>query len=58
VLLYVNPVLHETFEESRLEARQALGEAEYEAAYAEGRLLSLDQAVALGLRQAEAALRS
>jgi tetratricopeptide (TPR) repeat protein len=58
VLLYVNPVFHEAFEESRLEARQALGEAEYEAAYAEGRLLSLDQAVALGLQQAEAALRS
>ncbi|MGE5373997.1 MAG: ATP-binding protein, partial [Bacteroidota bacterium] len=55
--LYAGPALQEGFEQYRQEARQALGEAEYNAAYAEGRLLSLDSAIAQGLQQAEAALQ-
>jgi hypothetical protein len=58
VIAYEIPAIRDAIQQYRQEARQALGEAEYNAAYAEGRLLSLDQAVALGLRQAEAALRS
>jgi predicted ATPase/class 3 adenylate cyclase len=55
--LYAGPTLQDAFEQYRQEARLALGEAEYNAAYAEGRLLSLDSAMAQGLQQAEAALR-
>jgi hypothetical protein len=49
--------LRDAFQRYRQEARQALGEAGYDAVYAEGRLLSLDKAMADGLRKAEAALQ-
>jgi predicted ATPase/class 3 adenylate cyclase len=56
VLLYETRVVRDAFQKYRLEAREALGEAEHDAAYAEGRLLSLDQAVAYGLQEAESVL--
>jgi tetratricopeptide (TPR) repeat protein len=56
VMLYENPVIHEAFQQYRLKAREALGEAEHNAAYAEGQLLSLDQAVSYGLQEAESAM--
>jgi hypothetical protein len=57
VRIYETPLLRDIFQQYRQAARQALGEEEYNAAYAEGRLLSLDNAMTNGLRQAEAALQ-
>jgi hypothetical protein len=56
VIMYETPALRDAFTQGSQEARQALGEAEYNDAYAEGRLLSLDQAMAYGLQQAEIAV--
>jgi non-specific serine/threonine protein kinase len=57
VTIYETPFAREAIQQHRQEARQALGEAQYNAAYAEGRLLSFDSAIAQGLQQAEAALQ-
>lgn len=56
VMIYENPVTHNTLQQYRREAGDALGETEYNATIAEGRLLSLDQAVTHGLQEAESAM--
>jgi tetratricopeptide (TPR) repeat protein len=57
VAIYEIPAVRDDIQQYSQSARQVLGEAEYNAAYAEGRLLSLDSAMAHGLQQAEAALQ-
>jgi predicted ATPase/class 3 adenylate cyclase len=49
-ILYEFPMLHTAREQYLLEAREALGETDYNAAYAEGRAMTLDQATAYALK--------
>jgi hypothetical protein len=51
VILYDNPIVRNAREQYLLEAREALGETDYNAAYAEGRAMSLDQATAYALKE-------
>jgi predicted ATPase len=50
VILYDIPIARNARQQYLLEAREALGETKYNAAYAEGRALTLDQATALALK--------
>jgi len=51
ILIFDLPIVHDTLQRSLHEAREALGEAEYNAAYAEGRAMTLDQAIAYALKE-------
>jgi predicted ATPase/class 3 adenylate cyclase len=51
VVLYEVPIVRPIREQYLLEAREALGETDYNAAYAEGRAMTLDQATAYALKE-------
>jgi predicted ATPase/class 3 adenylate cyclase len=53
VLFYENPIFHDTRQQSLLEAREALGETNFEAAYAAGRAMTLDQAITFALTDSD-----
>jgi len=50
VIFFEIPMVHNTRERSLLEAREALGETDYNVAYAEGRAMTFDQATAYALK--------
>lgn len=50
VLLYDIPIIHAAREQYLLEARETLGETDFNAAYAEGRAMTLDQATVYSLK--------
>ena len=51
ILIYDLPIVHDTLQRSLLEAREALGEVDFDAACAEGRAMTLDQAIAYALKE-------
>ena len=51
ILLYDFPIIHDTFKQYLLEARGTLSEADFNAALAEGRAMTLDQATAFALKE-------
>jgi non-specific serine/threonine protein kinase len=50
VALYEGPFIHNVRQQYLLEARETLGETDYNAAHAEGRAMTLDQATAYALK--------
>jgi hypothetical protein len=53
VILHEIPIIQATREQYLLEARETLGEPDFNAAYAEGRTMTLDQATAYALKALE-----
>jgi non-specific serine/threonine protein kinase len=51
VALYDDPFIRNVRQQYLLEAREALGETDYNLAYAEGRTMTLDQAIAYALKE-------
>ena len=51
ILIYDVPIIHDTLQRNLLEAREALGEVDFDAAHAEGRAMTLDQAIAYALKE-------
>ena len=51
VILYEIPIVNQARQQYLLEARETLGEADFNAAYAEGRAMILDQAIAYALKE-------
>jgi predicted ATPase/class 3 adenylate cyclase len=51
ILIYDIPMVHDTLQQYLLEAREALGEVDFNAACAEGRAMTLDQAIAYALKE-------
>jgi hypothetical protein len=51
--LHEIPIIQATREQYLLEARETLGEPDFNAAYAEGRTMTLDQATAYALKALE-----
>ena len=51
VILYDIPIARNSRQQYLLEAREALGETDFNAAYAEGRAMTLDQATAYALKE-------
>ena len=53
ILMYDIPIVHNSLQQSLLEARETLGEVDFVAADTEGRALTLDQAIAYALKELE-----
>jgi hypothetical protein len=51
ILIYDVPIIHDTLQRNLLEAREALGEVDFDAAHAEGRAMTLDQAIVYALKE-------